>query len=535
MEYPLVSEYKEAILNAGVNFSKLSKLRPVLDTDGTPVLMKGSISVVFKMTDGEKTYAVKCFLAEQEGREDAYKQICKYLAIVQSPYLVHTEYMENELCVDTNHSVRQKYPVVVMDWIEGRSLAQYMKAIQGDEASRIQLANDFRELMLWLLCEDFAHGDLNSENIIVRDNGQLVLVDYDGAIVPTMLEKARETGTPLYCYKGHAKNKFDEYVDDYACVFIMLAVMVNSFSPVDFDAFVSSGVEDILKLVSSYLEHPQVAPYISAYLLVASSGRLDRQVVWPLLAHPRLPKQLPLQSVAPQQNLSFTANGVTFETVVVEGGTFTMGATAEQGEDAYDDEKTLHVVTLSSYAVGKYEVTQALWEAVMGENPSRCKGDNLPVQCVSWDECLEFIKRLNGLTNKKFRFLTEAEWEFAARGGNMSKGYKYSGSDNLDEVAWYGENSDGAVHAVGTKKPNELGIYDMSGNVFEWCKDWRGDYPYWAVSNPAGPTFGTYRVARGGNWHFDAESCRVSYRSMYSPSRGIPSIGLRLGLSIKKK
>ena len=140
-------------------------------------------------------------------------------------------------------------------------------------------------------------------------------------------------------------------------------------------------------------------------------------------------------------------------------------------------------------------------------------------------------KRLNRLTNKKFRFLTEAEWEFAARGGNMSKGYKYSGSNNPDEVAWHSGNSDGTPHDVGSKKPNELGIYDMSGNVFEWCKDWGGYYPYWAVSNPAGPSYGIFRVTRGGSYHFDVESCRVSSRSMYGPFKGVPSIGLRLGLS----
>ena len=217
--------------------------------------------------------------------------------------------------------------------------------------------------------------------------------------------------------------------------------------------------------------------------------------------------------------------------VVVEGSTFTMGATPEQGEDAYDDEKTPHLVTLSRYAIGKYEVTQALWEAVMGNNPSRHKGGNLPVGGISFNECQEFIKRLNRFTNKKFRFLTEAEWEFAARGGNMSKGYKYSGSNNLDEVAWYSGNSNDAPHAVGTKPPNELGIYDMSGNMYEWCKDWRGDYPHWLVSNPTGPAYGSFRVARGGCYGFNAESCRVSSRSMYDPFTGVPCIGLRLGLS----
>jgi formylglycine-generating enzyme required for sulfatase activity len=523
MKYRNISEYKEAILNAEANFSKLSNLRPVLDDNGTPIMIKGEVSVIFKMTDGEKNYAAKCFLTEQEGREDAYKQTCEYLDLVRLSYMVHTEYLENEMCVNTNHPENPKYPVVVMDWVEGMSLTQYMKVIRDDETKRIQLANEFRETMLSLLHEDFTHGDLNPENIMVTDKGQLKLVDYDDMLFPTMRSKeTHKLGTSLYS---------DMYVDDYACVFLMLVMMVNSFSPTDFDAFTSTDVKGVLRHVSSYLEHPQVAPYISAFLLVASTGRLDRQVVWPLLAQPRLPRRLSQQSAAPQKNLSFTANGVTFEMVVIEGGTFTMGATQEQEEDAYDDEKPLHLVTLSKYAIGKHEVTQALWKAVMGDTPSRYKGDNLPVHNVSWDECLEFIKRLNSLTNKKFRFLTEAEWEFAARGGNMSKGYKYSGSNNPDEVAWHSGNSDGTPHDVGSKKPNELGIYDMSGNVSEWCKDWREYYPNWAVSNPAGPSYGTFRVVRGGSCRFDVESCRVSSRSTYDPFRGIPCIGLRLGLS----
>ena len=144
-----------------------------------------------------------------------------------------------------------------------------------------------------------------------------------------------------------------------------------------------------------------------------------------------------------------------------------MGATSEQGEYANDLEKPVHKVTLSDYYIGKTEVTQALWEAVMGNNPSAFKGENLPVECISWNDCKEFISKLNALTGKTFRMPTEAEWEYAARGGSKSRGYKYSGSGNIDEVAWHKDNSEEKTHEVGTKRPNELGIYDMSGNVGE--------------------------------------------------------------------
>ena len=163
----------------------------------------------------------------------------------------------------------------------------------------------------------------------------------------------------------------------------------------------------------------------------------------------------------------FTVNGVSFEMVRVEGGTFRMGATSEQEADDWDREKPVHSVTLSSYYIGKTEVTQALWKAVMGSNPSYFKSDNQPVENVSWNDCHEFIRKLNALTGQNFRLPTEAEWEFACRGGNNSRGYKYSGSNNLGSVAWYDGNSGNKTHPVGTKAPNELGIYDMSGNVWE--------------------------------------------------------------------
>ena len=229
-------------------------------------------------------------------------------------------------------------------------------------------------------------------------------------------------------------------------------------------------------------------------------------------------------------NQTITVNGVSFEMVYVEGSTFDMGATTEQGSDAYSGEKPVHSVTLSDYYIGKCEVTQELWETVMGSNPSNFKGAQKPVESVSWNDCQEFVSRLNSLTGKNFRLPTEAEWEYAARGGNKSLHYKYSGSDNIDEVAWYNNNSGRSTHAVGTKSPNELGIYDMSGNVWEWCSDWYGGYSAGAQTNPQGPSSGSYRVLRGGSWINYAGNCRVSIRSYDDPGNSNINFGLRLVL-----
>ena len=229
-------------------------------------------------------------------------------------------------------------------------------------------------------------------------------------------------------------------------------------------------------------------------------------------------------------NQTITVKGVSFDMVYVEGGSFDMGATYEQVDNALDNEKPVHRVTLSGYYIGMYEVTQELWEAVMGSNPSYHAASQYPVESVSWNDCKEFVSRLSSLTGMIFRLPTEAEWEYAARGGNKSLHYKYSGSDHIDDVAWYWDNSGKKTHAVGTKSPNELGIYDMSGNVWEWCSDRYGDYSAGAQTNPQGPSAGSDRVLRGGRWGSRARYCRVSNRDYGDPGNSLSRSGLRLVL-----
>ena len=243
----------------------------------------------------------------------------------------------------------------------------------------------------------------------------------------------------------------------------------------------------------------------------------------------------------------FTVNGVSFAMVRVDGGTFTMGATDEQGGEAFDNEKPAHEVTLSTYMIGETEVTQALWEAVMGSNPSYFSiSPEDPVERISWNDCQVFIKKLNGLTGKTFRLPTEAEWEFAARGGNKSQHYKYSGGNTCADVAWLWENSGNnplsgewsqdkifsnhcKPHAVKLKLPNELGIYDLSGNVCEFCEDFYGSYDNSPQTNPKGASSGTSQVLRGGSCFNSALACRVSYRDGVKPTtRG--DFGFRLAL-----
>ena len=245
----------------------------------------------------------------------------------------------------------------------------------------------------------------------------------------------------------------------------------------------------------------------------------------------------PEEPETPGTNQTFNVNGVSFTMIAVEGGTFQMGAqcTDSSGDnydsDAYSYESPVHSVTLSSYYIGETEVTQELWQAVMGSNPSYYSGyPQRPVESVSWNDCQEFITKLNQLTGKNFRLPTEAEWEYAARGGNKSMCYKYSGSNTIENIAWYWDNSSSGTQIVKTKQANELGIYDMSGNVWEWCQDWYGDYSSGSQTNPTGPASGSNRVLRGGSCGGYAGCCRVSYRYDDYPGNGASNFGFRLVL-----
>jgi len=242
------------------------------------------------------------------------------------------------------------------------------------------------------------------------------------------------------------------------------------------------------------------------------------------------------------QDFTETAFGLNMRMIYVEGGTFTMGCTSEQGGDCYSNESPNRRTTVSSFYMGMLEVTQSQWEKVMGtsvyqqrnkanpELPMCGTGADYPMYFVSWEEAKEFCRRLSQQTGKTYRLPTEAEWEYAARGGKKAEGTKYSGSNYLGSVAWYGENSNSWTHPCGTKQANALGIYDMSGNVDEWCEDWYGSYLSYDTNNPKGASTGQYRVLRGGNWYDFAASCRVTSRGSSTPGSRNYYNGIRVVL-----
>ena len=230
-----------------------------------------------------------------------------------------------------------------------------------------------------------------------------------------------------------------------------------------------------------------------------------------------------------QKDKCYNVNGVKFTMKFIKGGLSMMGATKEMGE--HDDDEIVHQVSVKSFYLGETEVTQDLWEAVMGKNPSKFHGGNHPVEWISWDDCQEFIKKINVLTHHHFRLPTEAEWEFAARGGCYSKHYRYAGSNNLEDVAWYWKNAESLEtkhQPVRQKKPNELGLYDMTGNVSEWCQDYYNTYGKDPMKKPSNLARRKFRVIRGGCYNNTDYYLRVSNRNLFIHWRHDDNLGLRL-------
>ena len=262
---------------------------------------------------------------------------------------------------------------------------------------------------------------------------------------------------------------------------------------------------------------------VSVLSVTEAFGQIRDRVVKPQPKPPTTtttaPKPKPSKKPAASTRLPQPVQDLESSMIYVEGGSFTMGAKQEWDSD---EEKPAHRVTLSSFSICKYEVTQELWEAVMGSNPSHIKGSKYPVDMVIWEECQQFIMKLNQLTGKQYRLPTEAEWEYAARGGNRSLGFKCAGRNNQDDVAW-DSGRDRTLHDVGTKRANELGLYDMSGNVMELCNDWYGSYSSGSQTNPCGPSSGTYRVVRGPAFSL---TCRINLK----PTVPNNNVGLRLAL-----
>ena len=552
MEYPSISEYKEAVQYAdSFESAALRELKPV-KVGNEPVMTSGNFAVVFKMQN-EKTgelFALKCFTQDQADRADAYNKIIEELRYVRSPYFIDLEYINEGIWAGDYDNA---FPVLLMPWVEGESLEVHISKLVDKDPERLHLvAYEFSVMASWLVNQPFAHGDIKPDNIMVRSDGSLVLVDYDGLYVPSMYgSSSREAGTPSFRHPNRPSMAFDEKIDDFPLATINLSLYLISLKP---SLLKKYGAKDrllfsekdylnlsdckLLDEVSGLFSDAQVQRLYALFLIALSEGCLQKCENTLMLLRPphkdfKIKKlqgtkanvgfsKEPSQS---SQDLEFNVNGVKFKMKFVEGGNLEI-KTAVAG--AFDFETGLQdfedftkVVKLDSYYMSETLVTQELWQVVMGSNPSSFKGEKNPVENVGWNEIQEFVKKLNSVTAKNFTLPTEVQWEYAARGGCRSKGYIYSGSNNVDDVSWYEENSNGHTHPVATKQPNELGIYDMSGNLWEICR-----FPY--SMNRLGCT---EFAGCGGDWSGEKEACHISARLCVWEPEDIKSEGFRLVLS----
>ena len=459
----------------------------------------------------------------------------------------------------------------VMDYIDGESLGDMVKRRGAiPEAEALGYVKDAASALEYIHSKNINHLDIKPSNLMKRkEDGRIIVIDFGVAKQYAAVISEGSTPvcishdySPVELYRKNGEQSFSPQSDVYALAATLFKLLTGNTPPEAIEVL-SEGLP-VAELQEKHISRPVISA-----IAMAMKGRHERTQsiaefvsnlenrankskktifksgwLWALVVAVAIVAiwlMVPFNKGASSDNSfndsdytpkikTFYANGVPFDMVEVRGGTFRMGATSEQGSDALDNEKPVHSVTLSGYYIGKTEVTQALWEAVMGNNPSRFKGDNLPVEWVSWNDCQEFIRKLNALTGQNFRLPTEAEWEFACRGGNNSRGYKYSGSNYIDDVAWYAGNSGIETQPVAAKSPNELGIYDMSGSVLEWCNDWYGGYRCGAQTNPKGPYDGSFRVYRGGCWGSIARYCRSSDRYINGPANRFGNLGLRLAL-----
>ncbi|WP_051203361.1 SUMF1/EgtB/PvdO family nonheme iron enzyme [Hugenholtzia roseola] len=589
--YPNITDYLHSFRHAE-EFMKSERLK-ALETLPSPFIanqihfMTGRFGCVVKVRLEGKGYAAKMFLHYDAHREKRLAEISRFIAQAQSPYLLPFEYYTDELWV-SGDMAQGDFPLVLMPWAEGKTLGEYVseKAKKGEWLAIDALYEAFVLLADYLLEAPFAHGDLKHDNIIVGENAKLTLVDYDGIYLPSLAHlPSGELGGSAFQHPERKNFPYCPQIDDFPILVILLALKALSLEP----ALINLRKEgDHLLFIKEDFENPMESELIKKLwlmpdpelrqllgLMLSSLAQTHikviglRAFVGKSLKKQAIRLKEELQLLKQQQTLSppptktlLIGGSEPLKLIYVEGGEFMMGYDPNRdGEDrGMDDAKPLHKARLDGFYMAETQVTNAQYAAFLNEYGSDVVKDgehkglamiyehkwgvekvgnkwqpqsgfeNHPVVYVTWYGADEFCRFYGG------SLPSEAQWEYAARGGNKSKGYKYAGSNNLDEVAWYDKNSGSKTHPVRQKLPNELGLYDMSGNVWEWCQDYYDEKFYETADakkqNPLNNKVSDYMLLRGGSWYFNDNLCRSAVRYGYYPSVRDNDNGFRLSLRL---
>lgn len=442
----------------------------------------------------------------------------------------------------------------VMEFIEGESLGDMLKR-RGSlpETEALGYIRQVADALRYVHSKNRLHLDIKPGNIMIDKTGNAILIDFGASKHydegtgenTTTMQGLNTPGYAPYEQTVEGVTDFKPASDIYALGATLYKVLtgvtppnsgliaINKATIVPLPECISDATKNAT--MSALQLHEEERPQsVDAFMkLIGIDAATATVIRKDAMDEDTLITVEDVSEVEVKENdnsLEFDVGGIKFKMIKVAGGTFDMREKVSSGFLGLSSKEIVQKTTLSDYSIGETQVTQALWKAVMGDNPSHFRGENLPVECVSWNDCQVFLKKLTEKTGKNFRLPAEAEWEFAAHGGNMSNGFEYSGSNYANEVAWFDRNSDRRTHDVATKQSNELGIYDMSGNVWEWCSDWYGNYSSSSQTNPIGPNSGSCRVFRGGSWRNDAWYCRSSLRSSVAPDDSRRDLGLRLVL-----
>ncbi len=441
-----------------------------------------------------------------------------------------------------NFIIEQNNMYLILEYAAGKTLKEIIKQTGLIEEQRA--LNIFKQILGTVSFghkKGIIHYNLKPCNIMLDNKDKIKILDYGVANIlgrQGMIKAGIDMGTLYYLSPEQIKEEtdIDQRTDIYSLGIIFFE-MLTGVLPFGVNVKSSFGVMNEIvthKILNIKELKPEISDQTAAVVMKMINKRKELRYLNCCecggdlqLAKSKVNNKS--ECLSESKTIGLHAKLIIPKMVLVEAGIFNRDIS-----NPLSAEKKMRTVSVDSFYIGKFPVTQNEWLEIIGNNPSNFIGDSLPVEQVSWNDIQTFLEKLNAKTGKKYRLPTEAEWEYAARGGKKSKGYNYSGSNNIEDVVWYSGNSNHQTHPVGTKKPNELGIFDMTGNVWEWCKDWYEDnyFKNSVHNNPKGPETGVERVLRGGSWVNYADGCRISNRSWDKPENNNNYSGFRVAMDL---